>query len=161
MVVYFDSGEKDHSGPDAVATAVDSVIDYPNFQTRLRQEVVRSRRKEHSFTVMRISVDASIPAENTQNQDVEQILKSSIREYDLLCPIESSQYAMVFPETGEQYAESIACRIKGSVSQVKSETFLLQTEIGIACFPHDGTSAEDLLESAEQDLMSQRKRRPH
>jgi diguanylate cyclase (GGDEF)-like protein len=164
MVVYFDPGEMYNNEPQAAITAPDSEsgIDYRHFRASLRQEVVRSQRKEHPFTVMRVSVDVPIAAEDSRNQGVEQILKASIREYDLLCPLESSQFAIVFPETSEQYAEKIAHRIKGNVSQkAKSETFLLQTEIGIACFPHDGANAEDLLESAELDLMSQRKRRPH
>lgn len=128
---------------------------YGRFEERLREEVVRSKRKEHPFTVLRVSVDVPLPAEG-----VEQMLKSSIRGYDLLWPLETSEFAIVLPETGEQNAEQIASRIKGKVSQKgKSETFLLQTEIGIACYPHDGTSAEDLLESAEQDLMNQRKKR--
>lgn len=160
MVVEFDANKKDLRGADGMT--MEDGANYGQFQERLREEVGRALRKEHPFTVMRVSVDQPVPVETPESSHIEQLLKASIRHYDLLCPLETSQFAIVFPETGEEYAELIANRIRGKVSQKgKSETFLLETEIGIACFPHDGENAEDLLESAEQDLISQRKRNQH
>ena len=61
----------------------------------------------------------------------------------------------MLPETDERYAERIAERLKKSMetrSEEESMPSRMVASIGIACFPHDGANAEDLLESAEQDL---------
>ncbi len=82
MVVLFDSSEKSarelKSGVTVLGAEIGNI--YGDFQARLRQEVVRSKRKEHAFTVMRVSVD--FPTED-EDPDVAQILKATIREYDV------------------------------------------------------------------------------
>jgi hypothetical protein len=124
---------------------------YKDFRKRLHEEILRSQRCTHTFTLMRVNVD-NVPEKPPKG--LQDALKSAIREYDFLCAMKPSEYFFAFPETNEKNAEVIADRIRHRLSNQRwsDATLALEANIGIACFPHDGTNTEDLLFSAEQDL---------
>jgi diguanylate cyclase (GGDEF)-like protein len=134
--------------------------DYRYFRQRLHEEILRSQRCSHTLTLMRIFIDPADPDEVTDQ--LEPVLKSSIREYDLLCTVGGNDFFVAFPETNERHAETIASRIRDRFRREhwkKGETLSLEASIGIACFPHDGNNTEDLMHSADQDLKLIRSRK--
>lgn len=159
MAFFFDSNDKDTEETSSPVAFHEPVEEFHHFRERLHQEVLRSQRKEHAFTVMRIALEPD--RKTLAHDEMKRTLKATIREYDLLCSMNAGDYALVFPETGEQFADRIAARIRGEMVKSRPQSFELLTDIGIACFPQDGANADDLLDSAEQDLRSQRKRRHH
>ena len=111
---------------------------------------------------MRVAIDPTQQASERTvgSAELTVALKSAIREYDVLCALRADEFLIAFPETEEQQAEYIAGRIRQTVEQkvwagAVDEAY--QTNIGIACFPQDGTNEEDLLHSAEHDLRIARK----
>jgi len=130
------------------------------FRKRLHEEILRSQRCLHTFTLMCLSVDA-IENNNTDEQ-LNTTLKGAIREYDLLCTIKPAEYFIAFPETNEHHAELIAERIRDRIHEEgwkEQMPISVEANIGIACFPHDGKTTEDLLLSAEHDLKQARIKR--
>jgi len=156
MAFYFGSEDgSDRTPEDSSDVGVPEKSDYQYFKQRLHEEVLRSQRRQHAFTLLRIAIENS-----TRNpEELIAVIISAIREYDLVCHMQSGDYAVVLPETGEKYAEKIAGRIKQTLTERAQERTVIElndARIGIACFPYDGTNAEDLLISAEQDLFHQR-----
>jgi hypothetical protein len=154
MVWFGDSTEGDKQLPHDQPRSFSGSMDgggYKDFRKRLHEEILRSQRCTHTFTLMRVNVD-NVP--ETPPKGFQDVLKSAIREYDLLCVMKPTEYFFAFPETNEKNAELIADRIRHRVSNQRwlEGTMSLRANIGIACFPHDGTNTEDLLLSAEQDL---------
>ena len=128
--------------------------EFEGFRVRLHEEILRSGRRKYSFALMRVAIDTRA-GERGGGAKVAQALKSTIREYDVLCALRADEYVIAFPETEEQQAEQIAGRIRQTMEQkawagAVDEAY--EANIGIACFPQDGTNAEDLLQSAEHDL---------
>jgi hypothetical protein len=156
MAFYFGSEDGSaRTASDASDVGGSGKSDYQYFKQRLHEEVLRSQRRQHAFTLLRIAIENS-----TRNpEELIAVIISAIREYDLVCHMQMGDYAIVLPETGEKYAEKIAGRIKQLIAERMNERALAELHdprIGIACFPYDGTNAEDLLISAEQDLFHQR-----
>ena len=165
MAYFFDqderearTGEKRSSEPDFSP----SKKDFESFRIRLHQEILRSGRHKYSFALMRVAIDSpeQAPQRTFTPAEIAMALKSAIREYDVLCALRADEFLIAFPETEEQQVEQIAGRIRQTVEQkvwagAVDEAY--QANIGIACFPQDGTNEEDLLHSAEHDLRIARK----
>jgi diguanylate cyclase (GGDEF)-like protein len=128
------------------------------FKLRLHEEILRSQRRNYTFSLIRLAVGSEQNAKDESSEFLE-LLRSIIREYDILCSVKQGEYAIAFPETTGETANQIAARLKESVLQkfwAKTVSDALEPLIGIACFPKDGTTAEDLLKSAERELYGAR-----
>jgi GGDEF domain-containing protein len=149
MAYLFDSNgvdpKQDKHLPSDPAFAING---YQYFKQRLHEEVLRSQRRQHPFTLIRLALQ--LPAEHP-SEEIARVLESSVREYDLVCHVQSNHFAIVLPETAHPFAPNIAARICRAVSEKVSQA---NAKFGIAYFPSDGTNAEDLLDYAELDLNS-------
>lgn len=159
MAYFFDhdeggvrGGEEGYSEPDFA----DNKKELESFRIRLHEEILRSQRRHYSITLMRVAVDSPHhELQRTGATILAETLKSTIREYDVLCALRADEFLIAFPETEERDAEQIASRIRQTVEQkvwagAVEEAY--EANIGIACFPQDGTNEEDLLHSAEHEL---------
>lgn len=160
MINFYDSNESAvaKQSSDLSSPGHEPLNAHQHFTNRLGEEILRSRRQDHPFTVMRIVVDSTDEHLSPKTQ-VENALRSSIRGYDVLYTMQRGEFAIVFPETSGRFAQKIADRIRDNVNGKGRWTgpILVQTSIGVACFPEDGTNPEDLLKSAEQSLEQDRK----
>lgn len=160
MAYFFDheQGEPRSGAKSAEPDFSANRRDFDTFRVRLHEEILRSGRRKYSFALMRVAIDSH--QQELQRAGVVEALKSTIREYDVLCALRPDEYVIAFPETEEQQAEHIAGRIRQTVEQkfwAGAVDAAYEANIGIACFPQDGTNAEDLLQSAEHDLRIARK----
>jgi Diguanylate cyclase, GGDEF domain len=122
------------------------------FKVRLHEEILRSQRRNYTFSLIRLAV-------SSEQKEFLDLLRSIIREYDILCSVKQGEYAIAFPETSGETANQIAARLKETVLRkiwANAVSDALEPAIGIACFPKDGTTAEDLLKSAERELSGAR-----
>ena len=129
-----------------------------SFKIRLHEEILRSQRRNYPLCLIRLALDAAAPNTDRSDELVE-LLRSSIREYDMVCSLKQAEFAVAFPETSVKTAEQIAARLKESLLKkvwADAVTEVTTPTIGIACFPHDGTTAEDLLITAERKLTQAR-----
>jgi GGDEF domain-containing protein len=125
-----------------------------SFKIRLHEEILRSQRRNYPLCLIRLALDAAAP-QNDRSEELVELLRSTIREYDMVCSLKQAEFAVAFPETTVKTAERIAARLKESLlrrvwADAVSEAAI--PTVGIAVFPHDGTTAEDLLLSAELKL---------
>ena len=166
MAYFFDSDDKEHSAKRRGVTELELASgkkEFESFKVRLHEEILRSQRRKYPFALMRVEVDLTQDAKDRATVlSLAEVLKSAIREYDVLCSLRPDEFVITFPETEERHAEQIANRLRQTLEQKQwadAVTDAFAANVGIACFPQDGTNADDLLDSAEHDLRVSRKRK--
>lgn len=140
----------------------DSLTGLANYRTLvdlLQSELERSGRTNRSFALLLMDLDG-LKAINDQYGHltgsralcrVAAILKENSRAIDTAARYGGDEFALVLPETRElsaqQVVERIHLRLRGDV-----EAPPLSMSVGIATFPHAGTTARALLETADRAL---------
>jgi diguanylate cyclase (GGDEF)-like protein len=84
-------------------------------------------------------------------------LAEAVSPPEIVARLNDDEFAVVLPETNRAAAVSVTTRLLASLSQVSvfgrdGSPEPLKASVTIVCFPEDGTSAKDLIETAEADL---------
>lgn len=84
-------------------------------------------------------------------------LAEAISPPEIVARLGDDEFAILLPETNRAAAVSVTTRLLASLSRVSifgddGAPEPLKASVAIVCFPEDGTSAKDLLDSAEADL---------
>lgn len=84
-------------------------------------------------------------------------LAEAVSPPEIVARLGNDEFAVLLPETNRAAAVSVATRLLASLSQVSvfaqdGSAEPLKASLAIVCFPEDGTSSKDLLESAMGDL---------
>ncbi|MEX2246418.1 MAG: GGDEF domain-containing protein [Dehalococcoidia bacterium] len=131
----------------------------------IENELVRCGRYAKALSVVVIDLD-DFGAFNTQyGQSMgDRLLRSAavslaeaISPPEIVARLKDDEYAVLLPETNRAAAVSVTTRLLASLSQVSvfgedGSPEPLKASVAIVCFPEDGASAKDLLESAMSDL---------
>jgi diguanylate cyclase (GGDEF)-like protein len=94
-------------------------------------------------------------------------LAEAVSPPEIVGRLGNDEYAVLLPETNRAAAVAVTTRLLASLSQVSvfgedGQPEPLKASVAIVCFPEDGTSAKDLLDSAEADLeQAKREREEH
>ena len=134
-------------------------------QDFLERELLRARRTNRSFVVMFIDVDHFKRFNDSFGHDAgdfvlqsfTKLLTSHFRGSDIICRYGGEEFALVLPDSSLIDAEMRADELRGKVKRLTinhRETALgsVTCSIGIAEFPVDGSTAEELLRVADRCL---------
>jgi diguanylate cyclase (GGDEF)-like protein len=91
-------------------------------------------------------------------------LAESVSAPEMVARLKDDEFAVLLPETNRAAAVSVATRLLASLSQVSvfgddGSPEPLKASVAIVCFPEDGASAKDLLDSAMADISQAKKER--
>lgn len=91
-------------------------------------------------------------------------LAEAISPPEIVARIGADEYAILLPETNRAAAVQVTTRLLASLSQVSTfggdgSPEPLKSSVAIVCFPEDGSSAKDLLDSASSDLEQAKRER--
>ncbi len=91
-------------------------------------------------------------------------LAEAISPPEIVARIGADEYAILLPETNRAAAVQVTTRLLASLSQVSTfggdgSPEPLKSSVAIVCFPEDGASAKDLLDSASSDLEQAKRER--
>lgn len=141
------------------------------FDESLKLEIVKSTRLETPVLLCMIDIDhfkIYNDINGHQNGDrvlakVGQVLKTSCRGYDVVTRYGGEEFAIIFPRTDKNEANSLAARI---IRGIREASFngedamplgFLTVSIGMACCPDDAVNGDDLIRCADEALYSAKK----
>jgi diguanylate cyclase (GGDEF)-like protein/PAS domain S-box-containing protein len=150
----------------ATHDALTGLANYREFLETLEREVRRGERNNRSFAVLMLDLDAlkSINdrlghlAGNRALKRLAEVMKEQVRSTDLAARYGGDEFAVLLIDSDPGMARQIASRMQHALKSRREEP-CLSVSIGIAIYPDDGRTAQDLLETADRELY-QRKRAP-
>jgi diguanylate cyclase (GGDEF)-like protein len=127
------------------------------------EELERARRFNRPLAVIMADLDLLRDVNNTYGHlagdvviaGIGQIIRKTIREYDIAGRFGGEEFAVVLPEAGQAEAQAIAERIRMTI---EATDFVVSTSptpihvtmsLGIACFPDDATTVTELTHQAD------------
>ncbi|HEY7841818.1 MAG TPA: EAL domain-containing protein, partial [Gammaproteobacteria bacterium] len=131
---------------------------------RLEQALSRSRRMESSLAVMFVDLDRFKPVNDTLGHavgdellvQVADRLTSCVRGYDTLARFGGDEFVIIAEEEGQQGIVESASMLSRRLLDLFRRPFLIgerelyvSASIGVAVFPRDADSADDLIRSAD------------
>jgi diguanylate cyclase (GGDEF)-like protein len=139
--------------------ALTGLANYRELMDTLERERRRSGRSGHSFSVLLLDVDnlkrindrMGHLAGNRALKRLANVLKQQCRATDVGARYGGDEFAVVLIESDEKMALQVAERIEAAMKD-DPEGPAISVSIGIAVYPDDGSTAQDLLESADQQL---------
>jgi diguanylate cyclase (GGDEF)-like protein len=84
------------------------------------------------------------------------VMREQCRSTDLVARYGGDEFAVVLIDSNQNMAEQVAGRIESAL-RAETEDPPITASIGIAVYPNDGRSAQDLVEAADRHLYRRKK----
>ncbi|HJX03016.1 MAG TPA: diguanylate cyclase [Dehalococcoidia bacterium] len=132
-----------------------------HFDEILKQEVSRHSRYGSLISIAFMDLDnfktyndsLGHPVGDKLLAHIGRIIRSSLRNIDMAFRYGGDEFAVIMPHTSAEDAFGVAERIRVRVSdQTYNPASLITTSIGIASWPNDGLSPDDLVNAADKAL---------
>jgi diguanylate cyclase (GGDEF)-like protein len=129
-----------------------------------QHEIARHRRTDERFTVVMLDLDGfkslndrfGHAAGDEMLCDVAAVLTQALRSQDTIARLGGDEFCVIAPVTGNP--RPLAEKISGAVAGASRGHEELHTSIGVAVFPDDGNTIELLLRTADERMMSAKRR---
>lgn len=136
------------------------------FGESLDHELARAVRFGRSLSVLVLDLDHLREINNSYGHlagdaalvGVADVLRQSLREYDVACRFGGEEFAVLLPETGHLEALEIAERVRETIARKQfivpatGETMRVTTSVGVASVPIHGRGPQSLLHAADTAL---------
>jgi diguanylate cyclase (GGDEF)-like protein/PAS domain S-box-containing protein len=137
------------------------------FQQRLAEEIERAKRYDHGLAVMIADIDNFKSYNDTRGQEAaDKVLslaaasiRSQMRRSDVACRYSGDEFAAILMHTDSTRAQIVLERMgKALANKLKELNDPAATQLslsaGLACYPDDATTADDLVRLADISLYS-------
>jgi len=134
-------------------------------QESLERETIRARRKNHPLSLLFLDIDHFKRFNDTFGHDagdfvlqsIAELLRSFFRGDDVACRCGGEEFAVILPESSSRNAALRADELRAAVKALKlqyKDTRLgpISISVGVAAFPEQCTTPEELLKVADQCL---------
>jgi len=130
---------------------------------RAKEEIARASREKGAVSFLFCDVDDFKAINRIQGYkegdkvlcQIAKIIKSSVREEDVVCRYGGDEFVVLLPRTYPSEAEKIAQRIHQACSRAREPAthFPLSVSIGITSYPQHASSIEDIIEKANRSML--------
>ncbi len=153
----------------------DTLTGLPNrraFNDRLDEEIRRSNRYHHPFSLLMIDLDGfkkvndnfGHPTGDLTLQVVANCLQRAVRDTDFIARYGGDEFTLILPETLKSQAQVLKAKIAEAISRCKMPwengqqglKITLSLSVGVSCYPEDAKNAEGLIANADKDLYSRK-----
>jgi diguanylate cyclase (GGDEF)-like protein/PAS domain S-box-containing protein len=151
----------------AITDSLTGLYDHAHFYQRLAEEIERSKRYNHGFAVVMMDVDDFKRFNDSRGHQagdemlrlVGDSIRSGLRRSDLAFRYGGDEFAAILPHANSLRARAVVNRINGRITKSLKgmdggAAARLSLSAGVACFPEDGTTADDLVRIADAALYS-------
>jgi diguanylate cyclase (GGDEF)-like protein len=152
----------------AIKDPLTDVYNRGYFERQLQMEIARSNRSGHPVSLIYLDLDDFKQVNDRFGHNIgDNLLKqiarlfaSNIRSTDILARIGGEEFAVILPETSKSGALTLAEKLRLLVERTKfmgdSQSLTIQETVsaGIATYPDDALSADDLLRKADDAMYS-------
>lgn len=135
------------------------------FHERLREEFNREERHHEPFSLIIIDLDKFKAFNDTYGhllgdqvlRTIGNILHTSVRPYDVACRYGGEEFVVIVPGVDAELARDVAERIRQRIvaqdfEGANKESTPIRASFGIASYPADGRSPDDLVKAADSAL---------
>jgi diguanylate cyclase (GGDEF)-like protein len=151
----------------AATDALTGILNRRGFMDAAERELARASRYDRSFVVAYVDVRGLKAVNDTEGhlmgdellQTVAGLMKESARADDVVGRIGGDEFALLLDEQTAKSAEPVIRRIRARVEERRAAMEIRvpwELTIGIAAFPSDGTTLDELLGTADRRLYEQR-----
>jgi diguanylate cyclase (GGDEF)-like protein len=141
----------------------DSLTGLPNrhlFYEHLQHTLKLAEQSNVPFAVVFVDLDNFKPVNDvlghaigdTVLKSVAQRLKESVRKNDLIARFGGDEFVIILSDAQKTVVSSVACKILDTVArphEIDGQTVTLSSSLGIATFPDDGQSVDELVARAD------------
>ncbi len=151
----------------AITDSLTGLYNRAYFHQRLGEEIERAKRYEHGVVVMIADIDNFKSYNDARGQAAgDKVLclaadsiRSQMRRSDIACRYSGDEFAAILMHTDSNKAQIILERIGKSLASKLKElkdpaTADLSLSAGLACYPDDATTTDDLVRLADISLYS-------
>jgi diguanylate cyclase (GGDEF)-like protein/PAS domain S-box-containing protein/putative nucleotidyltransferase with HDIG domain len=149
----------------AITDGLTGLYDHAQFYRRLAEEIDRSKRYKYGFAVVMMDVDDFKRFNDTRGHQagdralrfVGYCIRAGLRRSDIAFRYGGDEFAAILPHANSPRAaaavDRMNRRITKSLKQMDGGSATrLSLSAGVACFPEDGTVADDLVRIADAAL---------
>lgn len=131
---------------------------------RIEEEILRASRYGHEITLLAIDVDGLGEINETHGfaqgdlllAELGNLLRQRLRKVDVASRYNGGTFVLMLPHTGERGKRGAAQRFMRAISQLEIRTrtgkLTPSVSIGVAAYPLDGDSKDELIEAALEGL---------
>jgi diguanylate cyclase (GGDEF)-like protein len=133
------------------------------FQERFTEEIHRSERYNLIFSLAIFDIDdfkllndtEGHPAGDSVLKELSRIARECLRANDVLCRFGGEEFAILMPQTHKDEAFIVTERIRNSIKESLVYRFKkfprpgITVSIGLASFPEDGKSVNELIKNTD------------
>lgn len=146
---------------------VDSLTEcylFRHAQERLVEEIHRAMRNKTTFGVMMADIDHfkkyndefGHTAGDAVLKGIAEVLRTSVGPTDIVCRYGGEEFLLILPQKSASeihaLAEAIRKKCEKRSFDLRRESRVITLSVGLAVFPHDGTTKEELIWKADKNL---------
>ncbi len=155
---------KEHETHDPLT----GLLNFRSLRERAAYELARAERHGRNVAFAMLDLDGFSEVNDTAGRAAgDEVLRhwaaaltAQLRSCDLVCRYGADEFLLVMPETADQEADAALARVLGAMRQLAVETedrpIALTASAGVASYPLDGRSAEELVAKAATTVYTAR-----